>query len=270
MRAIGATTEQTMNVRQRRGRDARRPGRRGAGRPLSPGSVLSAQRDRHQGAKAARAPRVDLPAIADALLARLAREAGVSPPPRLGGSTRARCSRATRFRATCASSRTCCTARRGAQRRRGDQPGSTSRCPRPCCPTRTLRAPGPPSRATPTRARSRRYRATTSTTPAPWPRRWAPAGWRLPARPRRPRSSRRRPIWPAIWTSNERVILVARAGAPELQPHRRRRQPRAVVAPDALPDGAARHHRVRDVRPDVSDVRPPAGARTAARSTEAS
>src|SRR6185503_19525093 len=34
----------------------------------------------------------------------------------------------------------------------------------------------------------------------------------------------------------------------ELQPDRGRRQPGAVAAADALPDGAARHHRVRIVR----------------------
>jgi two-component system response regulator PilR (NtrC family) len=87
VRAIGATTEQTMNVRIVSATHKDLAAEVQAGRfrqdlfyRLNVIDIkVPPLRDRL----------VDLPAIADALLARLAREAGVSPPPRLGAQARA-------------------------------------------------------------------------------------------------------------------------------------------------------------------------------------
>jgi two-component system response regulator PilR (NtrC family) len=87
VRAIGATTEQTMNVRIVSATHKDLAAEVQAGRfrqdlfyRLNVIDIkVPPLRDRL----------VDLPAIADALLARLAREAGVSPPPRLAADARA-------------------------------------------------------------------------------------------------------------------------------------------------------------------------------------
>ena len=83
VRAIGATTEQTMNVRivSATHKDL---GAEVQARPLPPGSVLSPQRDRHQGAAAARTAGRPAGDRRRAARAALAREAGVSSPPRPG------------------------------------------------------------------------------------------------------------------------------------------------------------------------------------------
>jgi len=87
VRAIGATTEQTMNVRIVSATHKDLASEVQAGRFRQDlfyrlnviGIRVPPLRERL----------VDLPAIADALLARIAREAGVSPPPRLGADARA-------------------------------------------------------------------------------------------------------------------------------------------------------------------------------------
>ena len=99
----------------RRGRRAHRqrhpqgPGGRRAGRPLPAGPVLPAERDRDPGAAAARAPR----GPARAVRRRCWRASRRIPACRRPRCRRRCCSswRSTRCTATCANSRTCCTAR---------------------------------------------------------------------------------------------------------------------------------------------------------------
>jgi len=87
VRAIGATTEQTMNVRIVSATHKDLAAEVQAGRFRQDLfyrlNVIDIK------VPPLRERLVDLPAIADALLARLAREAGVSPPPRLGSDARA-------------------------------------------------------------------------------------------------------------------------------------------------------------------------------------
>ena len=114
-------------------RDAQGPGRRGAGRAVPPGPVLPAERDRDPGAAAARAHRGPAGGRATGARsprARGGRVAGAAAGARGAAST----SSAIRFRATCASSRTCCIARWRCQAERPST-CTTSACPRPCSPT---------------------------------------------------------------------------------------------------------------------------------------
>ena len=166
----------------------------------------------------------DLPAICDAVLERIARDAGVSPPPRADAPTRCSTCRAMPSRATCANSRTCCTARVALSGGDVDR-----RAPTWACPKTVLHDGEPLARADRRRgaaagraARRRRAPVAAAQRPGGLPRR---------GRARHPR---------------------ARAGAPPLQPHRGRRQPGPVAAPDALPHGAAGRGAAATVRPSAA------------------
>ena len=99
----------------RRGRRAHRerhpqgPAGRGAGRPLPPGPVLPPQRDRDRGAGRCASAAKTCPRCAHALLARIAHDAGHAGADAVGRRAAAAVA-SIRCTATCASSRTCCTA----------------------------------------------------------------------------------------------------------------------------------------------------------------
>ena len=178
--------------------------------PLPAGPVLPAQRDRDPRAAAARAPRRPAGALRRAAARASRRDAGVSPVPTLSpDGAGARC-RATPFPATCANSRTCCTARwrcpAASTIERADLGLADGAAGRHRC------RPASPRVGAECRAARRRRRAGT--------RRAAerPAGLPGRGRARHPDCAR----------SNATV-----------QPHRRRRQPGPVPAPDPLPHRAA-------------------------------
>ena len=238
VRAVGGTTEQTMNVRIVSATHKDLAAEVQAGRFRQDLfyrlNVIDIK------VPPLRERLVDLPAIADALLARLAREAGVSPPPRLAADARALLARYAfpgnvrelenlLHRAVALSDgeaingvdlalpEALLAGAARARRDAADPDGSDDR------------------------GGGRRRRRDPSVADG------AGAGAAGAAPPRRSRCPR-----PGALSRRGRARDPrARARAPELQPHRRRRQPRAVAAADALPDGAARHHRVRVVRPGL-------------------
>ena len=93
--------------RAHRQRHPQGPGGRRAGRPLPAGPVLPPERDRDSGAAAARAAR--RPAGSVRTCWRALRRMQASPLPRLSADALVQLQRMP-FRATCANSRTCCTA----------------------------------------------------------------------------------------------------------------------------------------------------------------
>ena len=239
VRAIGATTEQTMNVRIVSATHKDLAAEVQAGRFRQDLfyrlNVIDIK------VPPLRERLVDLPPIADALLARIAREAGVTPPPRLASDARALLARYAfpgnvrelenlLHRAVALSDGDAIS---GADLALPEAlladtapPGAAAAevaDPEPAA------APAPADGLTPGRGHGRVGAG-------------ARAAGRAGAHARRPGALPRR--------SGARDPR-ARARAPGLQPHRRRREPRALAAPDALPDGAARHHRVRNVRPGL-------------------
>ena len=155
----------------------------------------------------------DLPDITERVLERIASDAGVSPAPRLTREALQQLA-CYAFPATCASWRTCCTARWRCPAAR------PSASPTSACPKQLGRGPSSPTTRCRICARSRSTNAA-----------------RFPPPPRACRGEPLPSDLAAYLDDVERDILV-RARAPSLQPHRGRREPRAVAAADALSHGA--------------------------------
>ena len=214
MRPVGAVAETPVNVRivSATHKDL---ARRSAGRALPPGPVLPAQRDPASACRRCASASTTWPPICAARAASASpRDAGVVAGAAL--TPRRACSTccATASRATCASSRTCCTARVALW------PAASDRRARP----------GPARGAAAATGRTdRSERRASADVAAP---RCGAAG--------RARPTLRCPAtWQALPRRGRARHPRARARAPPLQPHRGRRQPGAVAAPDALPHGAA-------------------------------